>query len=115
MSYFLRFLDYPSQRGAPHLADQSNSAQNAQHQKPSLLMGSAPGARKSHLYLPRFACADRAKYARPLGKESDSALASPAGVGQGQGVFEHKHSQTIERHKTKQDRAVKYTFSISKC
>jgi hypothetical protein len=59
-------------------------------------MGSAPGARKSHLYLPRFACADR--LAAALRERNPAlALASPAGVGQGQGVFEHKHSQTTER------------------
>ena len=56
-----------------------------------------PRARKSHLHLLRFACADRAKNARPSGKESGScALLSLGGVGQGQGVFENKHSQTIQ-------------------
>ena len=76
----------------------------------STLRDSVPGARKSHLYLPRSTT--------PTGKERPPgtpvalvqtglrppngernpalALAAPAGVGQGQGVFENKHSQTIQ-------------------
>jgi hypothetical protein len=34
----------------------------------STLMDSVPGARKSHLYLPRCACADRANCRPPFGK-----------------------------------------------
>ena len=62
----------------------------------SLLRGSAPGARKGHLHLPRFACADRLR--RPFGgRNPPLALATPAGVGLGQGVSQKRHSQTIQR------------------
>jgi len=56
-----------------------------------------PRARKGHPYLPRFACADR-PFRAPFGKGTHPLHLLPlAGVGQGQGVSQKRHSQTISK------------------
>ena len=83
-------------------------ARPARMQQPGLLGSSAPRARKSHLHLPRFATPPGQKtpgeapaalvqtglMAALWERNPAPALATLAGVGQGQGVFESKHSQS---------------------
>ena len=70
----------------------------------AFLRDSVPGARKRLPNLPRFACADRPAL-RPSTRSVPGwgtpplALAAPAGVGQGQGVFVSKHSTAIQKRR----------------
>src|SRR6187402_2022743 len=79
-------LPIPAGRSCPQRPPSKQvRAPRAQFRNQAFLIGSASRARNSHLYLPRFACADR-PLAALRERNPTIALATSAGVGQGQGV-----------------------------
>ncbi len=103
---------HPPQRGHPATpreqttaTAESSSRASAQRRSQTFLRDSVPGARKRHPNLPHFVCADL-RFAPPFSFRLTPplqgwgtpplALAAPAGVGQGQGVFVSKHSTAIQ-------------------
>jgi hypothetical protein len=95
---------HPPQRAVPsrNALPKCIHALRAKPRKTSLLRDSVPGARKRHPNLPRCACADLACGRPPLCSGCGTpplALAAPAGVGQGQGVFVSKHSTAIQKRR----------------